>query len=195
MLGSLASSWRIASTIVTVFPVPGLYLIQLVYHDSEEKYDINIRAEYHKRHAARLLIHDSSDSFHLLCIFAEGSIGRCNLGDFVRRDSRNTSDVLGTREEQPRRVKFVRQCLVHPPESQAIEHEAHVELRALIHAETVAKLEADMLCMHLVNTPFVPRTAVDGGICLCTADKNEVPDKNRRSVFSEALDDQAIQVC
>ena len=139
-----------------------------------KRYIINIRSKYHKRHAPRLLIDNSGDCLHLFFILAKGPIGRSDLGNFVRHDSRNTSDVLRTREEQPRRVKFVHQDLVHPSESQAIKREAHIKLCALIHAEVVIKLEADVLCMHLVNTSFVPGTAVDSGLCICTADKNEI---------------------
>ena len=139
-----------------------------------KRYIINIRPKYYKRCAPWILIYNSGDCFHLFFILAKGSIGRSDLGNFVRRDSRNTSDVLRTREEQSRRVKFVHQDLVHPSESQAIKREAHIKLCALIHAEVVIKLEADVLCMHLVNTPFVPGTAVDSGLCICTADKNEI---------------------
>ena len=139
-----------------------------------KKYVIDVRPEYHKRHAARLLIDNSGDCLHLFFILAKGSIDRSDLSNFVRRDSRNTSDVLRTGEEQPRRIKFVRQDSMHPSKSQAIELEAHIKLCTLIHAEAVVKLEANVLCMHLMNTPLVPGTAVGSGLCICTTDKNEV---------------------
>ena len=152
---------------------------------------MSVRAKYHKRDTSWLLVDYSSDGFHLFFIPSDRSVEWCNPGNLARRNSDSALDMLGTREEKPWWVIFVRQCLMHSPKRQAIELEAYVEPCSTKHAEAVAEVEADVISMHLMYPPFIPGAGVERFHGPSTTNENVISNQNRRSVFSKAFDLQS----